>query len=54
MNNNELRAAILNRLRLIHYISAEDYGNETVDTCHECAVEWPCRTVLTLNGDLDA
>lgn len=54
MTNDELRAAILNRLRKIHYLMVDDYDYATVDICAECGNDYPCRTVLTLDGDLNA
>lgn len=57
MNDNELRAAILNHIRKIHYITAVDspWGEDgTQDVCAECMTLYPCRTVLTLDGDLNA
>lgn len=50
MNQNEMRAAMLNAIRKLHYITAEDYANDTIDICAECGVEYPCTTVDILNG----
>ena len=42
---------MLNAIRKVHYITLDDYD---IEICAECAVEYPCRTVNVLNGDVNA